>query len=319
MKKFTKISLIVAAVLFATGLIVTIAGMALGGTLVAARNLAGESNWPFYGGFWGRSSSDHETVYINEERSGDMTVTSDNEALFGSNVQGVYDISDITRLEAEMTFGELIVETVPDLDHIRVETDHIDSHFKCQLDGKKLEVEYDKNNPSNWMDSEQKPYIYILIPEGMDFDKVELSLDAGYVYSTGIQADMLDVDVAAGQFEAVDFQINGMTKLEVDAGQMSVTNMYTEDLEAECDFGSIDFSGSITGDAKIKNGAGTINLNLDQDYDSFNYTLKCGVGQIYLNNESIGSLNAKKNIDNGAASRLTADCGVGEININLYE
>ncbi len=322
MKKFTKISLIVAAVLFALGLIITIAGAALGGTLVAARELAGASDWLFYNSAWHRG--DHETTaYVAGEEaaapSGDSVTASGNEALLGSHIQGVYDISDITRLEAEMTFGELSVETISGLEQIQVETNNIDSNFKCKLNGKTLEVEYNKNNPSKWLDGDEKPYIYILIPENMNFDKVELSLDAGYVYTSEVHADMLDVDVAAGQFDGVDFQINGKTKLEVDAGQISVTNLNTEDLEADCDFGAIDFSGSVSGDAKVKTGAGTINLNLDQNYSSFNYTLKCGVGQIYLNNESIGSLNAKRTIDNGASSDLAADCGVGEINISLYD
>lgn len=318
MKKFMKVSLIVGGIIFAFGLIITIAGAVLGGTFSAAYNLASESGWPFYS--WHRhseysSASDTmETKYIPEDVG-----TDDGEAMRGTYVQGIYDVNDVASLEAEMTFGELTVETSPDIDKIRVETDNIDDHFTCKMDGSKLEVEFKKNNPSSWLNGERTPYVYILIPEGMHFGKAELSVDAGIVYASEIYAHKLSVEVAAGQFSGSDFYVDSKTELEVDAGQISVTNLNTKALEADCDFGSIDFSGNVSGDAKVKAGAGQINMNFEQSYSDFNYVLKCGLGKIYLNSESIGSIDAKRTIDNGASQSLTADCGMGEINITLYD
>lgn len=332
MKKFMKVSLIVAGILFAAGLVITIAGTVLGGTLSEAYRLADESNWPFWsrriesyvhrGGpdasYDPEAAPDTEAALAGEEAY-DGDSVSDGEAMRGTYVQGIYDVSEVTSLEAEMTFGELTVEMSPDIDRIRVETDNINSNFKCKIDGSTLEVEFKKNNPTSWLNGESTPYIYILIPEGMHFDKTELSVDAGNVHASEIHTNKLSVDVDAGEFSGSDFYVDTKTELEVDAGQISVTNLNTDTLEADCDLGSIDFSGSVTGNAKVKAGAGQVNLNFEQSYSDFDYVLKCGLGNIELNGESIGSIDAKRTIDNGAAQTLTADCGMGEINITLYD
>lgn len=318
MKKFMKVSMIVGGILFAAGLVITIAGLVLGGTFSAAYDLANEN------GNWGHRietyvyrvdpmNNQEPEAMVNEEG------VSDGEAMIGTRVQGIYDVDDVDSLEAEMSFGELTVQTSPDIDKIRVETDNIDDHFTCKMDGNKLEVEFKRNNPSSWYNGERTPYIYILIPEGVHFEKAELSVDAGQIYASEIYADQLSVDVAAGQFSGSDFYVDSKTELEVDAGEISVTNLNTDILEADCDLGSINFSGNASGDVKVKAGAGQINLNFEQSYSDFDYVLKCGLGNIYLNGESIGNIDAKKTIDNGASQSLTANCGMGEINITLYD
>ncbi len=141
------------------------------------------------------------------------------------------------------------------------------------------------------------PKVTIYLPKNTMLKECSFSIGAGKISADVINADTFSVKVGAGEID--------------------VSNLTAKDSNLDCGVGRIGIEGSISGNSKINCGVGEIFLNLKGDPDSYNYTVKVGIGETKINGTSFSGISDKKITNNNAASEFNIDCGIGEINLTV--
>ena len=334
MKKYMKVSMIIAGIVFGVGLILSIVGAALGGSFSQVREIAQEGGFSISPSgiiFGGRRYSIGEApeaptapeapapVDDEADLSYDGDYAGSDELLMGTYLAGEWNMDKVESLEIDISFGTLYLETSSEVDRVRVETDDEGKNIKCKLDGKNLEVEFERKNVSSWFGSDS-PYIYVLIPESMALKKAEISTDAGTVNMTRITADAMKVDVDAGSVYGNDILIENDMEIDVDAGSVEFFTLSCRNLTADCDAGQICLDTfHAEGNVSLDTDAGSVSMYMDHSYLDFNYTVECDLGSITLNGESMRGFGSKHTIDNNAQQKFKASCDVGSVDIYFSE
>ena len=265
MKRFTKVCLILAAVLAALGMFGVGAGFLLGAKPDQIAQRLHVPNAP-----------------VSRSRS------SDKDSSIGDSSEHTYD-SSIRCLELDVNYASVTIGVSED-DRIAVKARNAGKYFKENVkDGDTLILE--DNRPTG----KSTPELEIMLPERM-FDDVDLELGAGELTVQKLQAREFSLDMSAGSgsidtlLTSEDASLNvGVgeltigyfdgSDLELDCGtgQLTITIAGKEqdyNYELECGIGSIDIGGSsysgLSSERSVDNGAlHTISAD-------------CGIGEISL-------------------------------------
>ena len=185
--------------------------------------------------------------------------------------------------------------------------------------GDTLYVDTPTGNVQNYSVGTNNFAMIVTVPEGTDFDKINLDINAGDIELDGINADVLtanvdagnfelkntklenlDVNAAAGNIEIKDSEIKGAT-LEANAGSVMVKNTKIEDIEVKTDLGSVDIKTDFeTGKFSSSLGSIVVKGNFDSvicrcswgsveitcDNTDAKYDIETDLGSIVVNNKS---------------------------------
>lgn len=242
MKKFTKVCLIIAAVLFVSGIAFCIAGAVCGVDYEKLRELSG----------YGKKV---ETLVVTDDSSG---------------FEFEEDYSGIRELELDISVASVYIVISAD-DRFHVSGVDLSSSFQCRQEGDTLRIESKRKKTGI---GNMREEITIEVPEGADFEEIELKVGVG-----SVEADSLH------------------------CGELSI----------DCDMGSVLVSGSVSGDCEIDCGIGEVALNLENEESDFDYDVECGIGEVILGEHSYSGLARAKEISNGADKAMDIDCGIGSV------
>ena len=295
MKKRWKIFWIVCAILAVAGILLSVAGVAMGGLTLL------------------RSTRDEEIVQSVLDRlgigiRGEVTNTADvveipDDTVNENHVSGEPDGDRITAYEGvgELSFdlGGLGVVAVPyEGSEILVDTSELHPDLRSAVDivqdGNELELTA-KNRRWNTNDGSM---IYISIPQGTYFDSVSANVGAGLLEMNGISAGEISMNVGAGQIIAEDIT--------------------AEDVEAYCSAGQIVMSGEVMRETDIECSLGEVLFTAAGTQDMYDYELACGMGELVVGDRTYSGLSNAFSVDNGSGRMITADCAMGRIEIS-YE
>lgn len=306
MRKFTKICLVTAAVFLIAGVALCAVGAAFGATLGAARSAT-------------------ETTQVGKlaER---ISQLSDWEVWsWDTDYSESYDVTDaysyekdaVKNLDISINAGTFTVGESKS-DEVKVNVYLKNGTVDCGLDGDTLRIE-DKTN--NYALKNRHVEIELLLPEGMEFDDVNIDVAAGEVTSESqsFAADTLTVNVDAGEAVVENFTADKSVKASVGAGNIELSDMKTKYLSLDCGVGEINATGEVTGDIEGDCGVGELSIGVQGYGKDFNYRLDCGMGEITLGNSSFSGLSREKDIDNDADKTMSLDCGVGTIAVEFYQ
>lgn len=256
MKKFTKISMILAGIFAAVGLICLIGSFALGLTFGTFAEMVSDGKFSFGIG--------NMSFGIGNHGFGLGVVSTD------SKEQEV-SADKCENLEIELGAGSLEL-VYDDVDKIEIRQNGV-SGFKSKMDGDTLKIEGGLKVGIN----SNGGTITITIPKGMRFDEVDLEVGAGEAYIGKLTTNLLDVEVGAGEADIRDLDTVTLNA-GVGAGKLYMELVGSENdynYDVECGIGEI-----LIGD----NSYGGLGKNQSVSNTGAKRMLdvECGIGEVEI-------------------------------------
>lgn len=306
MKTGWKVFWIVCAVIAAVGIVMTVAGIALGGLGMLSNT---DESGPVHE--WlqrtGRIVETEESVQnVQDELEEIPDIAADSGEYDSGYVPGEPDGDMITAYEGideiSLDLSYLGVVVVPSgRDAVIVDTSQLAPEIRGDIaisqDGGKLELETDGHRGLKW-DTAAAEMLYISIPEGTHYKSFSADVGAGMLEMEGVSADEISLDVGAGQIIA--------------------DNFYTDVLEADCGAGQIIIQGEVLQKADLDCDIGEVLFTLPGEKTFYNYALSCSAGELIVGDEAYSGLHKQMKIDNGSSCTIDVDCRIGRMEV-LYD
>lgn len=298
MKKGWKIFWIICAVTACLGLILCIAGAAMGATLPAIRKAYG-INLYRWNNEWRHADwfdEDQDEDYQGADTAGGM------ENAVPSQAKYVTEFKDIQSLDIEADYAELDIRKSKN-NTVTVDTSGLNSRLREALfvgeKDKELKIESKNRNIWKLTGNKEAGRIVITVPQNVRYEKASFDIDAGLLKIEDISAGKLEINVGAGQ---------------------SVVKRFSADeLEADCGTGQMIFYGTVNKLADVSCDVGEIKLHLTGSQSDYDYSLKCDVGRLKIGNDSYSGLGNEQDIDNGADKKMDIECSIGNVAVTFDE
>ncbi|MCI6469776.1 MAG: DUF4097 domain-containing protein [Lachnospiraceae bacterium] len=315
MKKFAKVSLIVAGILFAIGCVLgSISAIAGGRSIVrtirekeyfgdkmnALADAVGSAVFYVTDGNWG---------FIRDEEG--KTVSTWRED------SGQIEAAGVNNMKLQLGAGTFIVEEKEEADGvIDISVAGVGS-CNYYVDGKTLHVE---GFEGKWhtLNMSNDNRIEIRVPKNSCFEELSIDAGAGIVEISDLEVKELELQGGAGQFLLNDMKI-GELKAEIGAGKMEATGINTLDAELSVGVGELLYGGSITGNLDAECGMGNMELTLSGKETDHNYEIECAAGNVDIGSFSVSAMAAEKVINNNAVSNFDIECSMGNITIDFED
>lgn len=185
----------------------------------------------------------------------------------------------------------------------------------------------------------------ITIPKDFSFDRVDLDfaaaevqiqkLTAGHASISGgagsadIQSlnthQSLNMKIGAGDIKAAECNIKGFSNIKCGAGDIKLGNedfvSYSnyENISVSCAAGSVDITGQLIGDNKLKCSMGDIDLILSGTRSNYEFQTNASLGDIDIDDSNAsGEISHTDNSNTGELlGTLDLDCNMGDIDVEF--
>lgn len=279
MKKGWKIFAIICAVLAGVGIVLCIAGFAIGVTDADVRNAV------------------HRGIgFIREDDNAyDEDDFEDGMEQANSQVTNAMDIPSTKGIDVEV--NKMLVEVVAtDEEKIRVENMAAEEiGLVMNEDEDSVEIKTTKN--TSRVNDGGKLMLYI--PKNVQLPEINIQVGDGKINLNGVRANEIDLEIGRGEITATDFI----------AGELSVS----------CGKGTADIRGEAQRDTDLECGVGTINFEVKGAQTDFNYEIEVGAGVIQLGGQKFSGLAVEKTIHNRAGKEMGIDCATGTVNVTFVQ
>lgn len=315
MKKFTKITLIIAAVFACVGIALCCVATTVAGGTEQLRKMAqsGElnfGNWHFEDGVYYQNENFLENI---------ASVTLNEETLLGGtdNLETTFE-EEIKRIELDLDIANVVVKP-NDQEWVSVSMENgLKKHYSEELDGDKLIVTYDVNG-KNYKNA---PDIVVYVPKDLILEELQIEADLGNVEVCEFAQGCEKVDITAkmGNIEVRDSIIEEKCKLKANMGNAQMTNVTCHDAEAHAAMGAVSFEGVVKGDLRLTADMGKASATVDGDESDYNLYLYADMGQIHCNGKAHHSEhhNSKYECENaGAIGDIYLESDMGEVELNF--
>lgn len=326
MKKFSKVVLILAAVCFTLGVVITAAAAIGGGTRQLSEKLRqanqdrirvhdDDDDWDDWDDLddaddWddferrildriesraaaetGAPAVHHEEEHHPDSHYAGSSVPESSGAGKASS-DGTYGLT--SRLEIEVEAGNVEIVEGTNKDEIQVQLYSDDIILNSRTEGSERKLEFRRASGINGSTDARA---VVTVPAGYEFDQVSLDVQAGSIKADRILARVLELDA--------------------EAGDLQVKNGSAQRLEAGCDLGSLEYTGSVSSNLEADCEAGSLILHLDGSREDFNYIAEIEAGTVQIDGESL-SRGGKRTLTNkNAAKSADLECELGTIAIDF--
>ncbi len=213
-------------------------------------------------------------------------VTSELAALPGVGGSGKTFEQTYTGVNAlQLKVGRADCEIIPyDGQDWKVEGEHLNSRFDCELDDGELCVSCKGPLLSFIGTKNNTAKLKLYAPRDQILEKVDIEAGVGTVAMS----------------EDGDF-------------------LRCDQLDLECGVGETDICADIRREAKIAGGVGEVHITLAGKEEDFNYKVEYGVGDVTIDHEKHSGIGGDYKVDNDAEKDLRIECGVGSVELNFRE
>ena len=207
----------------------------------------------------------------------------------------VYEASAVSDLSCDLRYEKLVLKTWNE-DKVQVKVTGRDHN----------RVKISNDNGSLRIASNQKVRnrsVEIFCPENLSFQKIKLQMGAGTIELDGdFKAGQMEVNVGAGTIENSGSLNIKEADFTVGVGTADISELQVENLKGSC-------------------GMGDMELTLTGKAADYNYELKCGLGNLELDDSMETSITSgNKQITNEAAVKnIKLDCGMGNVQVEFEE
>lgn len=291
MKKFTKVCLIICAVLGVIGL----SSLLAGGILGAGWNSLGNiwSGGSILERFWHWDDYDdhHDWEEEVKESIEDAREAVQEELSAGEEAAAAipYSTDEVQDLEVEVRKAVLTVLPSSDSD-IHVES--YNEKNKILLKDGRLKITYNGRANDN--------QIYLYLPEGFTFREADIDVAAGTADIENLSADELDLEVGAGVLTVNGTLTAGEMKCAVGAGSATIALLDAQKVELEC-------------------GMGEMILTLQGSEADYRGKLECGIGALTYGDSDYSGPASTQELSGTGNRQLEAECEMGSLEIDFGE
>ena len=330
MNKFMKISLMTAGILAAVGFI-----FCLIGGLVSGRNFILSVKNDAY---MERGLGTVEKVIEGVEKGLDATkggfISSQEAHHLGKNQNPDSNNLTINDSEVSDTVNQYHVEAegIRELSLLLgagtftiSEKDEADGLIDLYVEGQKGEVDFFVKDETlhvegfkgnHIIDVGERNNITLRFPKGMGFDEVDLEIGAGIMDICNLTARELDVTVGAGELAIDKAKIDDFSA-EIGAGHLLASGMEVREADLNVSLGNCSYEGRIEQNLDAECDMGSMDFLLKGKEEDHNYEIECSAGNIELNGFEFTALGAEKHVHNGAASTYELSCSMGNITVEF--
>ncbi len=324
MKKFTKISLIIAAILGGVGMFLCGIASIMGGGYGVIYRLEENGGLDYgkwhidkYGIYYGE---DDETWDMDVDDETDIDVETNIDVETGVDADALwyaYETADIKNLDLDVGAAELFFVEGTREDAIVVRLYNCKKrNYEGSVQGSTLKLQYKLKNYFWHQDNDMR--IMVEIPAGMHFEKMDLDVGAtnAEFSLTDVSCDTLLLTVGAGNIIAEEFEVKERMDVDAGVGNVEIYGGSYQDVTVSCGMGNFSMEGTLGGSLNADCGMGNMELELEGDADAYNYDLSCGMGELKVNGTKYSSIAGSQKIQNeGAIGTIDLDCGMGNLDL----
>ena len=212
--------------------------------------------------------------------------TSDAAKSYNGNIVSVSEDIDLGKTESveiDVGAGKLEVRTSSD-DSIHIEGD-VPKNYVIKESGGILRVDltkgwkFDLTNFFNFINGSQKVDAVLYLP-AKEYKKLDLEVDAGELTVSDIKCKEASFDSGAGEITADGISCTGKVKIDIGAGDITLTDSIAGGLDVDIGAGDFNFDGEVNGDIDVDTGAGDCEIALTNKEEEYNkkYSIKTDTG-----------------------------------------
>ncbi len=279
MRKFIKVILITASIMFTIGLILVITGLLSGGRFKNISIIGGHIK---------------DTVSINED----------------------YSNKTIENLDLELAAGNLHIK---EGDTFRVTGKNIiKDSLEVGVDNNTLYIKEKEDYGWGWLVHigqffySNEADITVTIPKNFTAKTTELEVHAGELDLEKLTTDHLDVKVRAGDVVLDKLTVTTKASIDVSAGKVIGEDFNGKNLEIDVSAGSCSLEGAFYDTLDMECSAGHIKIDSSLEENQYSYDLDQSAGSIHVNGESYKHYDGK---NEDAANHIMAKTSAGSIKI----
>ncbi|HIU74313.1 MAG TPA: DUF4097 family beta strand repeat protein [Candidatus Pelethocola excrementipullorum] len=280
MKIWKKVLLAISGIAMILGISCVIIGFALGVNFQEVKNVFNDGHYNI--GVFGWDWDDW-TPWHSSGTADNQSDASDKD----------HNFTGIENLDIDVKHSKLILKVYEGSD-IKVSAKNvISSKYTARSDGNTLRIK------DNTYFKTKSPEITLSIPKGMKFNEISLDVDGGEVVIDTLNSNEFSAEIGGGRL----YVSESLTAMEIDcsvgAGVIEVEKLSGSDVDLDC-------------------GAGQVDVTLDGSQKDYRLEGDCGIGQIIFGSDSWASLGKKFTTGTGT-NQISAECGVGQIDIQFSE
>lgn len=339
MKKFTKVCLIIAAVLLVFGTGITTLAAAMGGGVGRIPFFYAHNDWSWKNGFydvrkdtfearnewndaWDEAEDEWDEAWSKAELEWDDAwgeAESDWDEAWGEmgdEINGIPEelsedlkstfvleeelkFAGVTNLDIDVSAGSVQIITTEPGDQIVVQIGEGDGSYQVNLKDDHT-LKLDYKWKKKISEKTDRRQIQIMVPRDYQFDKVEADIGAGIFAADNLLANELELDIKAGI-------------ILVEEGDV-------QNLEMDCSAVDGRYNGIAEKEVSVDCSAGNISIHLNAKETDYDYELKSKAGTIKIGDSSYSALISEEKVRNqGSTGRMELDCSAGALEVSFEQ
>lgn len=314
MKKFTKITLIIAAVFAAVGIALCTVAATVAGGLGQIRTMArnGElnfGNWHFEDGVYYKGEDMLENIG-GFELGVDLLAGGDEQE------KNAYT-QEIRNIEMDLDLANVVIKAI-EQDNFTIEMKNgFTKHYTERVEGDTLVVTYDVG-VNNYKDA---PDITICIPKNCELETINVETDLGNVeiwdLVQGCEEIILSADM--GNVAVYNSNISRYCNIQADMGNAQMTDVICKTAELHSDMGTVKFAGVIKEDLRLTTDMGSAEADIAGKETDYNIYLTADLGQVKCDGGHHSSHHGNKyECENvGAKGDIYMESSMGEVSLSF--
>lgn len=306
MKKFTKVSLIIAVILGGVGILFCGVSALLGGwgtvDQMAGNGELNYGNWHIgLHGIYYHNGDDYADV--GDDGTTGYTYT--------------FAADEIQSMELNVNAAAVDFKVGTDAENVVINVYRIhEKYYDNEVRNGTLIIEYDTENHYR---TNNYARVAVEIPEGMQFDTVELNVGATEAKIEGLSCQELTLYVGAGELTTTGFTVTEKMTVSLGAGTLDIGGGTYGDVSLDCGIGELSMAGTVNGNLTADCGVGEMEIELFEKSESdYNYMISCGLGEVEVNGRSYSNISGSyEAVNAGAVGTIELDCGMGSIEVEI--
>ena len=225
--------------------------------------------------------------------------------------------SNITNLAVDLKFSSLEIRqgSVPEYRA----SDFREGSISITMDGDTFVVEEtDWQSRKNFGEHHLKSHLEIVLPEDRTLDAATISVGAGSMTMTDIDADTFNIESGAGSIKGDGIRAK-RASLKTGSGSLEFTDSSFGETLIQTGAGRVRFDGELDSRSVISTGAGSVELDLAGSEDDYRVDFTRGIGSVRVGRSSYNGIGSGTAGNMDADRHLEITTGVGSVRILFKE
>ncbi len=220
------------------------------------------------------------------------------------NIATNIEKSDIKRIKIDIEYTNLRIKTG--------ETFNVESNSKnisCKQNNNQIIIE--EKNHRLFSFNENISELVVTIPQDIVLDNTNIETGAGEVYIENLATRNFEFDIGAGKVQIDKLTVLENAKVDGGAGKVDILSGEINNLDLDMGAGKFAITSTLTGRNRIDQGAGKLEINLEDNIENYSIKASRGIGSITINGKEI----VDEKIYGNGNSYIRVDGGIGAIEI----